>query len=142
MCTVQFAAWRRGESTVWRRCQCSDTSTKVLEAAERRRRDNEHCRNVLREGASHEVLGVESSDEDDSSATVGAEGSRRQHASGSDTAETIILEDDEVAAPRPRVLTMSSASDCSTPAIINLLDDQDEEKSDVPSRQPSTSTSV
>lgn len=41
---------------------------KVLEAAERRRRDNEHCRNVLREGASHEVLGIESSDEDDDDA--------------------------------------------------------------------------
>ncbi|KAK1946116.1 hypothetical protein P3T76_003164 [Phytophthora citrophthora] len=38
---------------------------KVLEAAERRRIDNEHCRNVLREGASHEVLGIESSDEED-----------------------------------------------------------------------------
>ncbi|GMF38299.1 unnamed protein product [Phytophthora lilii] len=45
---------------------------KVLEAAERRLRDNDHCRNVLREGASHEVLGIESSDDDDSNSSTRA----------------------------------------------------------------------
>ncbi|KAL3667119.1 hypothetical protein V7S43_008060 [Phytophthora oleae] len=74
---------------------------KVLEAAERRRRDNEHCRNVLREGASHEVLGLESSDEDD-----------------------------EVAAQRQRVPAPRHPADGYTPAIIDLVGDEGEEKRD------------
>ncbi|KAF4148483.1 WLM domain-containing protein [Phytophthora infestans] len=59
---------------------------KTLEAAERRRRDNEHCRNVLQTGASHEVLAVESSDEDDDDAA---------RASGSSVPVVIDLLDDE-----------------------------------------------
>ncbi|KAG7386218.1 hypothetical protein PHYPSEUDO_000539 [Phytophthora pseudosyringae] len=117
---------------------------KVLEAAERRRSDNEHCRNVLREGASHEVLGIESSDEDDEGyANVGGgdgDGSRRQHATGSSTAEIIVLEEDEeddaaVATDQP-VYTASRASDSNIPATIELLDDEREEKSDTVSSRP------
>lgn len=65
-----------GGETSWRLGTASSTGAsndaldaqalrqKVLEAAERRRRDNENCRNVLREGATPDVLGIESSDEE------------------------------------------------------------------------------
>ncbi|POM68281.1 Neutral zinc metallopeptidase, Zn-binding site [Phytophthora palmivora] len=107
---------------------------KVLEAAERRRRDNEHCRNVLREGVLHEILGIESSDEDDggNSNTV-SNGDRRQHVSGSNTTEIIVL-DEDVAVSYP---SRSRGPGHDTPTIIDLLDDEDEEQSDeVPRRPP------
>ncbi|KAL4106079.1 hypothetical protein PRIC1_004133 [Phytophthora ramorum] len=91
---------------------------KVVEAAERRRRDNEHCRNVLREGASHEVLGIESSDEDEDESSASAR---------TGTTDIIVLDDDENAAELQSP-SVSHTADRSTAAIIDLLDGQDEEE--------------
>ncbi|ETM51318.1 hypothetical protein, variant [Phytophthora nicotianae] len=94
---------------------------KILEAAERRRRDNEHCRNVLHPGASHEVLGIESSDDDEDSTSNGA----RQQAPDSSASDIIVLEEEEDA----------HETIANVPAVIDLLDDDGEEKhDDVPRR--------
>ncbi|KAG3119742.1 hypothetical protein PI124_g2104 [Phytophthora idaei] len=99
---------------------------KMFEAAERRRRDNEHCRNVLHTGASHEVLGIDSSDEDEGS-TTGSDGDSRQQASSSSASEIVVLEENDATARR--------VSNRNVPAIVDLVDDDDEEKrDDTPSR--------
>jgi len=95
----------------------------VLEAAERRRRDNELCRNVLREGASHEVLGIESSDEEDvDSASSG--GPRRQPSA----VEIVVLDGDDDAAHAPPTASVSGAC---APVVVDLLhaDDQQGDRS-------------
>ncbi|KAF1788577.1 WLM domain [Phytophthora cactorum] len=99
---------------------------KMLEAAERRRRDYEHCQNVLHTGASHEVLGIDSSDEDEGS-TTGSDGDSRQQASSSSASEIVVLEENDATARR--------VSNRNVPAIVDLVDDDDEEKrDDTPSR--------
>ncbi|GMF42126.1 unnamed protein product [Phytophthora fragariaefolia] len=109
---------------------------KVLEAVERRRRDNEQCRNVLREGASHEVLVIENSDEDEGS-TAGNAGldSEALIKQASSTAEIILLDDDdETANAQIPVPATNHVSVSAIPATIDLLDDEDETKSnDIPS---------
>ncbi|KAE9348786.1 hypothetical protein PF008_g7181 [Phytophthora fragariae] len=106
----------------------------VLEAAERRRRDNEHCRNVLREGASHEVLGIESSDEDeDGSAanSVANNGATSPQQTARSSKPDIIFLDDEKAVPAQAHLPAANRrADFATPATIELLDDEDEETSE------------
>ncbi|OWZ21236.1 Neutral zinc metallopeptidase [Phytophthora megakarya] len=93
----QFAAWRRNESPA--------------------RINN---RNVLREGVPHEVLGIESSDDDDK------EASKVDDDDGETPSEVIeLLEDEDVASRTP--VTTTSREDTRT--IINLLDG-DEDESD------------
>ncbi|KAG6602796.1 Neutral zinc metallopeptidase, Zn-binding site [Phytophthora cinnamomi] len=104
---------------------------RVLEAAERRRRDNELCKNVLREGASHEVLGIESSDEDEDAFATSTLNSEVSNPQRSSKAEVIILDDEkEAVAAQAHVRATSRRSDYATPPTIDLVEDEDEEKSE------------
>ncbi|KAG6975734.1 hypothetical protein JG688_00002107 [Phytophthora aleatoria] len=76
--------------------------------------------------ASHEVLGIDSSDEDEGS-TTGSDGDSRQQASSSSASEIVVLEENDATARR--------VSNRNVPAIVDLVDDDDEEKrDDTPSR--------
>ncbi|KAF1784676.1 WLM domain [Phytophthora cactorum] len=109
---MRFLILRHFEERCWRR----------REAAER----HEHCQNVLHTGASHEVLGIDSSDEDEGS-TTGSDGDSRQQASSSSASEIVVLEENDATARR--------VSNRNVPAIVDLVDDDDEEKrDDTPSR--------
>ncbi|RLN50092.1 hypothetical protein BBJ28_00008253 [Nothophytophthora sp. Chile5] len=98
---------------------------KVLEAAERRRRDNANCGNAQIMRASHEILGIESSeDEDDdavSNVTAAEEAAAsRERSTGTTVVNAIVLDDADYSGVPPFHPHTSSSS-----AIVDLIHDDE-----------------
>ncbi|RLN50783.1 hypothetical protein BBJ28_00020892 [Nothophytophthora sp. Chile5] len=96
---------------------------KVSEAAERRRRDNANCGNAQIMGASHEILGIESSEEEGdaavSNATAAGEAATRQERStGTTVVNAIVLDDADLSGAPPSPHTSSSV-------IVDLIHDDE-----------------